>query len=129
MCPTGETVQLARTQLPKAEVFSLIHALADEYTGPSYHLLRRNCCHFADDLCQRLGVGPVPTWVCRLANLGDGALSGFAGMEDRMGILQLSRSVLTAVPSSQAPLALSAPPRRSLIADVPRGVSRDGMPL
>ena len=53
------------------------------YTGPSYDLLRkclgwlffhqktsepldpRNCCHFADVFCQRLGAGGIPAWVGR----------------------------------------------------------------
>eukprot|EP00439_Symbiodinium_sp_Y106_P023552 s2722_g2.t2 len=37
-----------------------------------YDLLRRNCCHFADDFARRLGVGGIPGWVMRLAKVGAG---------------------------------------------------------
>ncbi|CAE7283269.1 unnamed protein product [Symbiodinium sp. CCMP2592] len=39
---------------------------------PDYDLLRRNCCHFADDFARRLGVGGIPGWVMRLAKVGAG---------------------------------------------------------
>jgi len=43
--------------------------LCEEYRGEEYHMLRRNCCHFADDFAKRLAVGGIPTWVHRLAQL------------------------------------------------------------
>eukprot|EP00929_Paragymnodinium_shiwhaense_P118573 TRINITY_DN90488_c0_g1_i1.p1 TRINITY_DN90488_c0_g1~~TRINITY_DN90488_c0_g1_i1.p1 ORF type:complete len:748 (+),score=129.17 TRINITY_DN90488_c0_g1_i1:111-2246(+) len=65
-----QTVPLAPTPLAESAIDVLLQGLKAEYTGPSYDLLRRNCCHFADDLCQRLGVGAIPGWVYRLARLG-----------------------------------------------------------
>merc|ERR1712194_720802 len=41
--------------------------MLEEYPGHDYDLLRRNCTHFADDFCQRLGVGGIPGWIHRLA--------------------------------------------------------------
>lgn len=65
-----ETVPLPRTSLTSPEVAGLISQLQIEYPGRDYDLLRKNCCHFADDLCQRLGVGRIPGWVYRLARIG-----------------------------------------------------------
>ncbi|CAK0878334.1 unnamed protein product [Prorocentrum cordatum] len=67
-----ETVELLPTNLSKKHVLRVIdQELKREYSGPRYNLLNRNCCHFADDLCQRLGAGPIPFWLYRLASIGD----------------------------------------------------------
>jgi hypothetical protein len=58
------------TQLSPEEITAVIADLREEYPGNDYDILRRNCCHFADDFVQRLGAGRVPGWVCRLARLG-----------------------------------------------------------
>merc|ERR1712226_984265 len=50
----------------------IISCMVEEYPGDDYDLLRRNCCHFADDFCQRLGVGSIPGWIYRLARVGAG---------------------------------------------------------
>lgn len=41
------------------------------WTGPEYHSLRHNCCHFCDALCRRLGVGRIPERIKDLAGRGD----------------------------------------------------------
>jgi len=65
-----QTVRLPHTTLSAREISSVLTDLTKEYPAETYDLLRRNCCHFADDLCQRLGVGHIPGWVYRLANFG-----------------------------------------------------------
>lgn len=65
-----QSIYLGWTELSSVEVSDLISILAREYPGPDYDLLTRNCCHFADDLSQRLGVGALPGWVYRLARIG-----------------------------------------------------------
>lgn len=65
-----QTIPLERTLLSEREVDELISRLRGEYLGGDYDLLRKNCCHFCDDLCQKLGVGRVPGWVYRLARIG-----------------------------------------------------------
>jgi len=65
-----QSVKLHRSKLSPEEVADLISQLAEEYPGHDYNLLRRNCCHFADDLCQRIGAGRIPGWVHRLARIG-----------------------------------------------------------
>lgn len=79
-----QTVTLPRTMLSDVEVVEIVAGLEREYFGKDYDVLRRNCCHFADDFCQRLGVGRIPGWVYRLARIGarfDGVLRpGVSGL-------------------------------------------------
>jgi len=73
-----ETIVLQPTSFSAVAVSNIISQMLEEYPGHDYDLLHRNCCHFADDLCVRLGVGGIPPWVHRLARLGaqlDAALS------------------------------------------------------
>merc|ERR1712232_1258243 len=65
-----QSVRLHRTKFTAEEIAELISQLAEEYPGHDYHLLRRDCCHFADDFCQRIGAGRIPGWVHRLARIG-----------------------------------------------------------
>lgn len=69
-----ETCEMRRTLLSKEDVQTLIGLMAREYQGSSYHLFRRNCCTFAAELCKELGVGALPPWIQRLANVGDSVL-------------------------------------------------------
>lgn len=64
-----QTVEMRRTNFSASEVGDLLEELSIQYTGPTYDLLRKNCCHFADDFCQRLGAGGIPAWVYRLARI------------------------------------------------------------
>lgn len=65
-----QTVTLGNTPLSAEEISDLIFQLIEAWPGDSYELLRRNCCHFADDFCRQLDVGGIPRWVHRLARLG-----------------------------------------------------------
>lgn len=58
------------TKCSDADVIEIVTQLLEEYPGDDYDLLRRNCCHFADDFTRRLGVGGIPGWVMRLAKVG-----------------------------------------------------------
>lgn len=82
-----ETVRLGRTRLTKKEITTVLQALYREYSGPTYSLLTRNCCHFAEDLCQRLGVGELPPWVHRLHRVGDSIQKVSSGFEGHLGAL------------------------------------------
>jgi len=67
-----QTITLRNTKVVAEMIAEIISQLIEEYPGSDYNLLRRNCCHFADDFCRRLGVGGIPGWVHRLARLGAG---------------------------------------------------------
>merc|ERR1712048_864373 len=67
-----QTVKMGITQRNSEEITAIIACMVEEYPGDDYNLLRRNCCHFADDFCKRLGVGSIPGWIHRLARIGAG---------------------------------------------------------
>jgi len=65
-----KAMPVGSTDLTKEEVTDLLRELAAEWQGEDYDVLRCNCCHFSEELCRRLGVGPVPRWVTSLAGHG-----------------------------------------------------------
>jgi len=65
-----ETVDCGCMSIPFVEINRIISQMLEDYPGRDYDILRRNCCHFADDCLQRLGLGGVPGWVHRLARVG-----------------------------------------------------------
>jgi len=65
-----QTVFMGYTHFSAEDIADLVSNLIEEYPGNDYDLLARNCCHFADDFCQRLGVGPTPGWIHRFADIG-----------------------------------------------------------
>eukprot|EP00930_Biecheleria_cincta_P088733 TRINITY_DN77990_c0_g1_i1.p1 TRINITY_DN77990_c0_g1~~TRINITY_DN77990_c0_g1_i1.p1 ORF type:complete len:302 (-),score=47.11 TRINITY_DN77990_c0_g1_i1:14-880(-) len=73
-----EPVPMAETDMSEREVQALLVQLADEWPGKDYDLLRKNCCHFSDEFCRRLGVGSVPAWVTNLAGAGATLNRGFS---------------------------------------------------
>merc|ERR1712112_803119 len=60
------------TRMTSEEVADLIGCMVELYPGSDYELLRRNCCHFADDFCQKMGAGRIPGWIYRFARVGAG---------------------------------------------------------
>jgi len=72
---------LGAVQKTRHDVEELLRVMSAEWRGNDYDLLRRNCCHFSDAFSQRLGSGPLPSWVLSAAKLG-------AGLDDRYGKLQ-----------------------------------------
>lgn len=69
-----ERMVLGKTNCPMFEVNQILRELSREWPGNSYDLLSRNCNHFCDELCERLGVPKLPGWVNRFANAGDAAM-------------------------------------------------------
>lgn len=65
-----ESIVMGETRRSEKEVRTIIDALGPKWHASGYDLLRRNCCHFSDELCIQLGVGPVPEWVTSLAGVG-----------------------------------------------------------
>jgi len=77
-----QTHRLKNTTLSAEDIGDMISKLLEEYPGSDYDLLRRNCCHFADDFSRRLGAGRIPRWVHRLARVGaqvDGLMQAVSG--------------------------------------------------
>lgn len=63
------SLHLGRTSLTEDGFAELLHQMCQEWRGADYQVLGHNCCSFASDLCDRLGVGPMPPWVNRIARL------------------------------------------------------------
>ncbi|CAE7641900.1 desi2 [Symbiodinium sp. CCMP2592] len=72
-----------------------------KWSGPSYNVFRRNCCHFADEVCEILGVGNIPEWTYRLANIGSTAAEVIRVL-DAPGLLPLSYSHANTAPPAVA---------------------------
>ena len=73
-----ETVRMGWCPLNESEVARIVGLLQRGWPGQSYDLLRRNCCTFSDELCQQVGVGPIPAWVNRFAHGGAALADGSA---------------------------------------------------
>jgi len=59
------TCPLGVSEFTQTEVTGLIEVMKDQWRGPEYHLLHRNCLDFANAFCSELGVGRIPGWVDR----------------------------------------------------------------
>uniref|UniRef100_A0A1J3CC15 DeSI-like protein n=4 Tax=Noccaea caerulescens TaxID=107243 RepID=A0A1J3CC15_NOCCA len=81
-CPSGknpmytyrEKIVLGKTDCTIFMVNQILRELSKEWPGHTYDLLSKNCNHFCDVLCERLGVPKLPGWVNRFAHAGDTAL-------------------------------------------------------
>ncbi|CAN0902835.1 DeSI-like protein At4g17486 [Linum grandiflorum] len=81
-CPSGknpmytyrESIVLGKTNLSRMKVNQILRELSWEWPGSCYDLLAKNCNHFCDELCEKLGVPKLPGWVNRFANAGDAAV-------------------------------------------------------
>lgn len=67
-CPSGknpmytyrECIVLGKTNCSILKVAQILRELSREWPGQSYDLLSKNCNHFCDEFCQRLGVPRLP---------------------------------------------------------------------
>ncbi|XP_024175795.1 uncharacterized protein LOC112181637 isoform X2 [Rosa chinensis] len=81
-CPSGknpmytyrESIVLGTTDCSIFKVNQILRELSREWPGFTYDLLSKNCNHFCDELCERLGVPKLPGWVNRFAHAGDAAM-------------------------------------------------------
>eukprot|EP00796_Vickermania_ingenoplastis_P007387 gene7387-5201_t len=79
-CPPGCagyvscSVEVGDTTLSPTQVDTILHRLENEWQSRDYHILHRNCNHFAQRLCDLLStVEPlkVPAWCNRAARMAD----------------------------------------------------------
>uniref|UniRef100_A0A6N2LGZ3 PPPDE domain-containing protein n=1 Tax=Salix viminalis TaxID=40686 RepID=A0A6N2LGZ3_SALVM len=69
-----ERIVLGKTSFSISKVNQILRELSREWPGNAYDLLAKNCNHFCDEFCVRLGVSKLPGWVNRFANAGDAAM-------------------------------------------------------
>lgn len=55
-----EKIVLGQTNLSIFKVNQILRELSREWPGFTYDLLSRNCNHFCDELCEKLGVPKLP---------------------------------------------------------------------
>jgi len=65
-----ESAYLGDCGLKPPQVQAILAALSPNWYGPTYDLIRKNCCSFSKAFAVELGVGPVPAWSHRLADAG-----------------------------------------------------------
>lgn len=73
------------------KVEEILRSMLDDWWGPSYNLLHKNCCSFSNSFAQKLGVGDIPAWVDHLAKVGASlddkithAVQGLSKLEDHV---------------------------------------------
>jgi len=71
-----ETVLMGYTTLTEEMVHAIIEVLKIDWQASDYHLLEQNCCHFADDMCRRLGVRGVPERILHMSKVGEACIAG-----------------------------------------------------
>lgn len=71
-----ETVQLGETRLSRIEVQEIVKGMEAEWLGKDYELFGRNCVHFCETFCDKLGVGKPPDWVAHLARTSAALIGG-----------------------------------------------------
>lgn len=72
-----ETIDLGTTSMAPAEVRALLAEMSVSWRGDSYALLTRNCVHFCEELCEKLGcTQKVPRWVNAAASGAERAARG-----------------------------------------------------
>ena len=65
-----ESVYLGDARLKPPQVKAILATMTPNWYGPTYDLIRKNCCSFSDAFAVELGVGRIPSWVKRLADAG-----------------------------------------------------------
>ena len=74
-----QAVDIAPCRLSRDEALRIIQDMRAEFPASSYDLMARNCNHFADALCRRLCSQGIPSWVNRLAGIGNAVRSAVGG--------------------------------------------------
>ena len=65
-----QSVYLGDCGLAREQVQTVLNAMKKDWWGPTYDLLRKNCCSFSREFAYELGVGELPDWIDRLAKWG-----------------------------------------------------------
>mmetsp|Transcript_58104 Transcript_58104/g.92333 ORF Transcript_58104/g.92333 Transcript_58104/m.92333 type:complete len:367 (-) Transcript_58104:51-1151(-) len=91
----SETIVMPATSLTSEEVKEVVADLLSLWPATEYHWLRRNCLTFANELCERLGVGKMPAWIDRFARGASALDHGFSLIaEGAMGVAEGARFIM-----------------------------------
>lgn len=86
LCPGHtfyQSILMGEIMLTVDEVFAVVELLEIHWPAKAYHMLKKNCCHFCENFCLCLGVGPVPSKIKSLA-------SAVESMESNRRLLEAS---------------------------------------
>ena len=73
VCPMHtyrESFYLGDCNKTERQVHDILESMKPEWMGPTYDLLRKNCCYFSEAFSLKLGTGKIPKWVNHLAHVG-----------------------------------------------------------
>mmetsp|Transcript_58896 Transcript_58896/g.140545 ORF Transcript_58896/g.140545 Transcript_58896/m.140545 type:complete len:680 (+) Transcript_58896:118-2157(+) len=71
-CPYRCSIFLGNTSVNQVSFGKVIFDLLPDWKAADYDLVSKNCCSWASELCDKLGVGPFPAWVNRVARIAHG---------------------------------------------------------
>mmetsp|Transcript_39244 Transcript_39244/g.73194 ORF Transcript_39244/g.73194 Transcript_39244/m.73194 type:complete len:336 (+) Transcript_39244:55-1062(+) len=111
-----QTVDIAACRLSRDEALRIVQEMRAEFPASSYDLMARNCNHFADALCKRLCNQGIPTWVNRLAGIGNAVRSAVGGTAT--GASAPARADGAGGPAAVGLVARSAAPDGDLVGEV-----------
>lgn len=70
-----QTVEIGPSIIPQDHILNVVRTVREDFPANSYDLVSNNCNHFSETMCRRLtGLG-IPSWVNRLAGLGNAVRS------------------------------------------------------
>mmetsp|Transcript_27106 Transcript_27106/g.68203 ORF Transcript_27106/g.68203 Transcript_27106/m.68203 type:complete len:286 (-) Transcript_27106:388-1245(-) len=128
-----ESVPMGVTALTLPQVNAVLQELRLRWQGNTYDLLGRNCCHFCEEFCSKLGVGPVPAWLNRFAYGAEATVNAIHSTYTQ--IQWLGNSIASAVSSTVAAAAqlgageAAAPSEQGVLRVMDRQASRSGSRL
>jgi len=79
-----ETIEMGKTDIGMKQLNAILRKMREEWQGNTYDLLGRNCCHFCEEFCKELGLGPIPAWINRFAYGAESAVTAVQSTYDTM---------------------------------------------
>jgi len=89
-----ESAFVGTTTVREDEVLRIVQALKTEWRSSGYDQLSCNSLHFCQELCKRLGAGPIPVWVKISANCLDKKPKQSAFIQSLCCLPQMMSSIL-----------------------------------
>merc|ERR1719384_2626645 len=98
----------------------LMQRLELRWQGKDYDVLKRNCCHFCQEMCALLGVHDMPLWVTNLAGAGAAVFDAGAEIQkQRRSLGELFATRLTSICCENARQAHTVDLIPGVLVDIP----------
>lgn len=66
-----KSIFIGWTEMTRGDVRKMMQKLAEKYRGDAYNLISQNCNHFCNEACVKLTGNQIPSWINRLARIGN----------------------------------------------------------